>query len=235
MVRVPILKNTEYGTNIYWDTTLRPFMMVVGNSGVGKTTLLLQLIALVAKYSCSNTKLILLDYKNSDDFAFCHNNPNYYGYETVKDGFNRFYDEFKQRLLKKSIDSSEWWLVFDEYASWISMLPKKESEDYKLKLGEILRLGRSLNMRMIFVLQRADTQYFISGIRDNFVLRIGLGRLSRESQKMLFDTDMVLKPQKIGKGYIQQDGYEVECCFIPKVRNFKLIENLIIDFLSRLE
>lgn len=65
-------------------------------------------------------------------------------------------------------------------------------------------LGRSFNVHLIMALQRADSSYFINGARDNFPIRIGLGRLSDESRRMLFP-DMQKDdyiPLKRGEGYL---------------------------------
>ncbi|MEW4354975.1 FtsK/SpoIIIE domain-containing protein [Streptococcus pneumoniae] len=231
---IPILKNLETGGDIHWNISSHPFLMLTGSTGTGKSTFLLQLIALIYLYSDGEAKIILLDYKHSDDFLFARSYDSYYAFENVTQGFDRFYQEFRKRLSGESDDYSQWWLVFDEYSSWISMLDKKTSEEYKNKLGEILRLSRSLNMRGIFVLQRADSIYFMGGIRDNFSVKIGLGRLSQEAKKMLFDTDLEIKPQKIGKGYIQIDGYEIKPCLVPKVRNRQKMIDCIKAFLARL-
>lgn len=76
-------------------------------------------------------------------------------------------------------------LLFEEWASYLNSIDKKEQDNEKRKLSNLLMLSRSFNMQVIICVQRADAQYF-STARDNANLIVGLGNLSDESRSMLF-------------------------------------------------
>ena len=77
-------------------------------------------------------------------------------------------------------------MVFDEWAAYLSFLDKKAADAAKQQLALLLMLGRSFNIHVILAQQRVDSNYFSAGVRDNFSLIIGMGRLSKEAVQMMF-------------------------------------------------
>ena len=92
-------------------------------------------------------------------------------------------------------------------------------------------LGRGVKVFLIMALQRADSAY-ISG-RDNFGNRIGLGRLSPESIKMMFDNGDKITPKTRGRGYLCTDGMPLREIIVPKLRNEKQTMQIIHDGLNQ--
>lgn len=114
-------------------------------------------------------------------------------------------------------------LVFDEYPAFISRLQMQDKQEKTKKAGEVLNmiseilmLGRGIGYGVWIVTQRADASLFSGGSRDNFMVLLALGRLSREQKGMLFSgeelPDRVYQP---GEGVILLDGREVKEVKIP--------------------
>lgn len=95
-------------------------------------------------------------------------------------------------------------------------------------------LARSFNVHVIMALQRADSAYFMNGTRDNFPIRLGLGRLSDESRRMLFpdmDKENYI-PLKRGQGYLQTDSSDIIKVFVPEY-NMNQVDILIAQVLGK--
>lgn len=116
----------------------------------------------------------------------------------------------------------------------MTVLDKKEAEDFKKRIAELLMLGRSFNCLIIMTLQRADSSYFVNGARDNFGIRLGLGRLSDESRRMMFP-DMQkdeYKPLRRGEGYLQTGSSDIVKIYVPEY-DMNLANSLIAKGLGK--
>lgn len=200
----------------FFDLINQSHILVVGASGAGKTYTCKQILADIinqhdsTKKENENIEIILCDYKGDGDFEIFKEFQNCYRYQEVKEGFLRFYNILKNRQSGNDYSRSPVYLYFDEWASFIlsiSSQDKKEADNLKMKLTEILQLSRSFNLHTICSLQRAEASYFLNGARDNFPIRLGLSRLSDESRRQLFP-DMpkeIYEPMKQGQGWLQTD------------------------------
>lgn len=68
--------------------------------------------------------------------------------------------------------------------------------------------------------QRADASLFSNGARDNFMIIVGLGRMSREQKGMIFSGEDL--PDKIyhqGEGMLLADGQALKEVKFLKIRN----------------
>lgn len=82
-------------------------------------------------------------------------------------------------------------------------------------------------------MQRCDTTNFLSGARDNFGVALGLGRLSKESARMMFpdEADLIgAKPR--GQGYLRVDGQPLTEIIIPKIRDMSTADRIIKNALN---
>lgn len=218
---------------IFLDFTKLPHALITGASGSGKTFASKYLLAsLVAQNS--ETELFIIDYKGDSDFDIFKDFQNCYRYKEVKKGFLDFLDIFHQRQGGFDSTRTPLYLFIDEFASFLTVLDKKEADDFKKKVAELLMLARSFNVHVIMSLQRADSTYFINGARDNFPIRLGLGRLSDESRRMLFpDMDKEnYTPLKRGQGYLQTDSSDIVKVFVPEY-NMNQIDKLIAQGLGK--
>ena len=199
------------------DFSSVPHMLIVAPSGSGKTYLLTYILGQIAKKS---VKLILADFKGIDFIEF-NDCRNYYKHNSVGEAVDCAFDELQNRMANASVNSEyePIYLCIDEWSGFLSSLAvKKEQDNYKQKLANILMLGRGANIFIIMSLQRADSTY-ITG-RDNFGNVVGLGTLSKESIAMVFnDNKEMIEPKSRGKGYLQTDGKPLREIVVPMLRN----------------
>ena len=213
------------------DFSSVPHMLIVAPSGSGKTYLLTYILGQIAKKS---VKLILADFKGIDFIEF-NDCRNYYKHNSVGEAVDCIFDELQNRMANASVNSEyePIYLCIDEWSGFLSSLAvKKEQDNYKQKLANILMLGRGANIFIIMSLQRADSTY-ITG-RDNFGNVVGLGTLSKESIAMVFnDNKEMIEPKSRGKGYLQTDGKPLREIVVPMLRNINDTKAVIKTALSR--
>lgn len=182
---------------------------IVGATGSGKTYTVIVLLTVIIKNNTqSSISIIFCDYKNSfkNEFSEC---KQYFGYSDCLKGLNEVYTEFETRLKEAEPENcSKIIFIFDEWSAFLNSLPKKEKELTKNKLSSLLFMGRSLNIIPIVSVQRADSELFPSGSRDQFHTIIDLGNLSKEQKSMLFHEykDQLNEINHLGQGYILNDG-----------------------------
>ena len=213
------------------DFSSVPHMLIVAPSGSGKTYLLTYILGQIAKKS---VKLILADFKGIDFIEF-NDCRNYYKHNSVGEAVDCVFDELQNRMANASVNSEyePIYLCIDEWSGFLSSLAvKKEQDNYKQKLANILMLGRGANIFIIMSLQRADSTY-ITG-RDNYGNVVGLGTLSKESIAMVFnDNKEMIEPKSRGKGYLQTDGKPLREIVVPMLRNINDTKAIIKTALSR--
>lgn len=213
------------------DFSSVPHMLIVAPSGSGKTYLLTYILGQIAKKS---VKLILADFKGIDFIEF-NDCRDYYKHNSVGEAVDCAFDELQNRMANASVNSEyePIYLCIDEWSGFLSSLAvKKEQDNYKQKLANILMLGRGANIFIIMSLQRADSTY-ITG-RDNFGNVVGLGTLSKESIAMVFnDNKEMIEPKSRGKGYLQTDGKPLREIVVPMLRNINDTKAVIKTALSR--
>ena len=203
-----------------------PHMLIAAPSGSGKTYVLRYIMKQIRGV------VYLCDFKGVD-FINLQGCPRYYKHFAVSDGLNEVYGILQSRMEEPQAQNKPIYLVFDEWTGFVNSLPKKDQIKHQCKLSSILMLGRGVGVFVILSLQRADSTNFMNGARDNFGNALGLGRLSRESARMLFpdDTDMI-QPKPRGKGYLRTDGRDLTEVVIPQIRDLNKTEQLIKQLLT---
>lgn len=197
--------------------------LLTGSSGSGKSVALLFLLGKRLQAD-PDTCVYVCDFKNSSDFRFLakSNYPYYFAGDDCYRGITKFYERFNAAR-QSGETGRRFLLVFDEYPAFISRLQMQDKQEKTKKAGEVLNmvseilmLGRGIGYGVWIVTQRADASLFSGGSRDNFMVLLALGRLSREQKGMLFSgeelPDRVYQP---GEGVILLDGREVEEVKIP--------------------
>lgn len=201
-----------------WDYIHNAHMLVFGSTGSGKTYFTKLLLARIGLH-LPQAVVTVCDFK-ADDFKFLSDSPNYYGFMRCTEGFNKFFDMFTARQKGEDECREFRLLVFDEWASYLNMLDKKEAEKAKSTLSTLLMLGRSFNVHVLISQQRADAQYF-STARDNFSVIVALGNVSKESKAMFFSEfkDEMSPATQIGEGYVLTNGATLNRIITPAVTN----------------
>ena len=196
-------------------------LLLTGGSGSGKSYALLYLLGNVLK-ECPEIIVYFCDFKQSAEFSFLSGYPHYYSGGACYQGIMDYYKKF-QDIRKSGKVTSRYLLICDEYPAllhYYMSLDKKKANDLLMRIAEILMMGRGLSFGCWIVTQRADAQLFQNGARDNFMVLIALGRLSKEQRTMLFSGEEL--PERVyqrGEGLILADGDSIHEIKIPMIAN----------------
>lgn len=215
---------------VKWDYRMHPHLLVLGNSGSGKTYFLRLLLGRIA---LNSGKIWLCDFKNDDFRALQGNGVRAWGYTDVMTGFEDFYTVFQNRL---NGDPSRDFclLLIDEYVSWLASMEKKESEDIKKRMATLLFMARSLNLHIILGCQRGMAENFTYGSRD-CLNTVFMGAPSRESIHSFCSSEeaALMKPYGRGAGYTVFDGKPPRGITVPAVRDMEKLNRTIQTALMR--
>lgn len=226
--------------HIFWDYDKYPHALIVGGTGSGKTTLLL---AMIEGLAATGASLSVIDAKNADLAGMKAVLPEVYAEEAdIKACISGFYAEMKNRMEEMQLQEDyapgknyraygmcAHFLIFDEYVSFMEMLPKKEWEEPISILKRIILLGRQAGYFVILACQRPDAKYMPDGMRDQFGLRIGLGKMEDGGYTMLFgSTEKDFMEKEIrGRGYIKLWNGIITEFYSPQVpKGYDFIENI---------
>lgn len=200
--------------NVWWEYDALPHMLIAGGTGGGKSYFILTLIqALIA----NGSQLTILDPKNSDLADLEGILPDvHHEQDDMIAALGKFYQDMMTRSTEmKKMDGYETgnnyaalglpahFLIFDEYIAFMDMIGR-DSIQVMSKLKQIVMLGRQAGFFLILACQRPDAKYLGDGIRDQFMFRVALGRMSELGYTMMYgetDKDFFLKPIK-GRGYV---------------------------------
>ena len=141
----------------------------------------------------------LCDFKSSEDYQFLEeiSYPKYYGGLDCYDGIMAFYKDFSESRMKKEIGKKKHhFLIIDEYQACVTYYAMKDKQDktkYSSEIlsavSEILMLGRNTRSgvwHIWVVTQVASATLFANGTRENFMITLAMGNLSREQKGMIF-------------------------------------------------
>lgn len=213
--------------------------LITGSSGSGKSYALLYLIGMLLQ-AVSNITIFFCDFKNSDDFHFFKDYKYYYSGNDCYQGIMEYYNKFTETRTSGS-SKKRYILICDEYPALINYLQTKDKQnktkyanDVLSAVSEILMLGRGIKFGIWIVTQRADSTLFSNGARDNFMIIIGLGRLSREQKGMIFTgEDIPEKTYSQGEGFLLADGHELKEVKYPKIKDVDDWKRHILTFINQ--
>lgn len=205
-----------YKQYVKWDYVKSAHAAIQGATGTGKTYLLKLILARLAR-SDPGVRMTVCDYKGDKDFSFLSGLKRFHRFEDCMDGLGAFYAGFLE-IQKRGGTGTAQFLVFDEWASFLNNLEKKDAADAKKKLSSLLMLGRSMGCYVILSQQRLDASYFESA-RDNFNLMIALGTPSKEAREMFFHDykDQIKDSWTPGGGYMLTNGSDLQKIVVPRI------------------
>lgn len=183
----------------------------------------------------------IADYKAGEEYERLELSPSYASGEHAFEMINEFYAFFtevrnqKIRLRRHYTLFIEEWFGLLTYAENIS---KKLKTDLRSKVGEILAVGRGLNIGIMLCVQRADASLFSTGAREQFQCILSFGRCSAEQFRMLgFSGELEENPTihyKAGEALALIDGQDsVKEIIVPLIENEDELSNQIFYYLCK--
>lgn len=200
--------------------------LIMGSSNSGKSYAILYLLGCLLQ-DIPEIELYFCDFKNSEDFGFLKGYPHFYSGNECYEGVMAYYDVFTNARISGA--KRRHILIIDEYPAFINYLSMKDKQEKTKKAGDILGAiseilmqgrGTAYGFSLWAICQRPDASLFANGARDNFMVVLGLGRMSKEQKGMVFAGEEV--PDKIyhqGEGCLLADGHPLYEIAIPKIRN----------------
>ena len=214
---------------VRWDFKMFPNLLMLGNTGSGKSYALRLLLARIVQ-QIPDSRLWVCCYKNE---LITQPAPRFWGYADVIHGFNDFWAVFEDRL-NGNPDRTFCLLLIDEYVSWLSSMEKKDAEEIKKRMAQLLFMVRSLNMHVVLGAQRGMAENFSYGSRDCLNI-IFLGSPSKESIRSFVTGEEaeIIKPCTRGSGYILFDGRPPKGITVPTVKDMARVQKIILEGVSR--
>jgi DNA segregation ATPase FtsK/SpoIIIE and related proteins len=202
-----------------WDLIQHPHALIAGGTGTGKTALLLALILMI------NGEIAIIDPKRSDLFNV---GKQYFANSTVSEttqiiellkNYTQIMDDRYTQLFNsktiigasiKDLNLQPIFLFFDEVAAAVVNADNKEKKEMIKYLTQLILKGRQAGINIVLATQRPDADIIPANLRDQLSIRIGLGNLSKEGQRMMFgslDRELLnFSSSEKGLGYIQISG-----------------------------
>lgn len=221
----------EWGGKVSLSYPLSKMMMglVFGGTGSAKSSVALWIVSSVMR--SVPVDLTLLDFKKDEIWQFMDGYPRYFTNERCYDALKKFYNDYLEIRNSGKPSKVMKWLVFDEYPSYISYfknhdnLHKTTIAKHSLSMiSEIMNMGRSLNVSILIICQYPTSDLF-NDARDNLQYKIGLGNLSVESKRMIFNNYEIPECNyKTAEGFMVVEGYppvSVKYPLIQDISDFK--------------
>lgn len=227
----PLLK-AGYKEYVQWDTSSSPHLAVAGVTGSGKSYCVSLLCAKVSKY-ITGSHLTVCDYKGDESLSYLSECERFFRFNACLDGLNSFYNKFLD--VQRTGDRNGFhMLVFDEWGAFINSLDKKEAEEAKKKLSNLLMLGRSFDFHVLLSQQRLNSEDFGKS-RDQFSVIMTLGNISKEVAGMLYSDyrDLLVNDRQRGTGYILINGADFQPIVVPKITSMENVNNAIKEAVMR--
>lgn len=213
--------------------------LVVGTTGSGKTYFTHQLLGKIVYnkefINSEDVSVFICDRKN-EDFRQFKNLPNYYGINAIE-GIRKVYNILIDRMNNDEDNNNKPTIIclIEEYAGLLNSLDKKEQDEVKKMVANILFMARSKKIVPIISLQRADAIHFPQGAKKQFKNIIMMGQITPTQLDMLLDADMQKQVSEInpqGYGYLYEDGNrKLTRIKVPKIsqKDIERIDKIISD------
>lgn len=208
-----------FSGDIIWDWKKCPHLMVIGNTGSGKTQLAQYIISCLL---AQGVRVIYCDPKNDDDMRLFMQGKSAV-YVTKENDIAKVVRETEEQVRLREQDlqnigikEAEFnpiFLFFDEMIAFAKIAEKKTYEETAKRLSTIVVTGRSKRVYAGMILQRPDTSFIEGAIRDNLGCRICMGQMSETAYKMAFGSDfsdIKNNRREIGSGLIYRQGVDTK-------------------------
>lgn len=218
---------------VVWDLQKAPHAAIQGATGMGKTYLLKLLLARISK-NIPNSKITVCDFKGDRDFEFLDGLESFYRFSECLTGLDMYYENFLSIQKHGNQTGTEYFFVFDEWASFLNSLEKKEVTEAKRKLASLMMLGRSFSCHVVLSQQRLDADYFEKA-RDNINLLITLGNPSRQVVEMFYldVKEHITMDRKRGTGFMLTNGSDLQKIVVPEIQSMERVNRAIYEAVER--
>lgn len=218
----------EYGVKVPLSITMPKRtcnILIAGKSGSGKS---FSARWYLYQMACGKgSRVFVADYKGGEEYEMLEGSHSYASGKDAIQMVEAFY-EFFTGVRNRRLKLPSMYILFIE--EWMGLLTYAETLDKKLKaslmakVGEILSVGRGLNLGVVLTVQRADASLFSNGSREQFQCVLSFGRCSKEQFSMLgFSGEMEENPTagyKPGQALALIDGQnEIQEILVPRVNN----------------
>lgn len=219
-----------HGVKVPVYASLKSHLIVSGSTDSGKSTALLYWLYKLSKHNC---KLFIADFKASREFSGI--TENFAEFENSYNLIKQFYEEFLST--PEGGDGMLKFLLIDEVAGMLTHFSmckdtKAKADEIRQIMSSILMLGRSRKCFLWLSMQRYTSTIFpaSSGGGDNFMVCVGLGRLTVDGRRGLFAGEHFEHENELvfgqGKGIVLIDGEPLKGLVIPRVSKQKLLQLL---------
>lgn len=200
-------------------------VLIAGKSGSGKSLSLAWYLFQLVKNR--EAVVYIADYKGGVEYEAFEGSPSYasgsQAFEMIE-SYYQFFSYVRDSRIRLNIHYT---LVIEEYfglLTYAETQSKKLKSDLTAKIGEILAVGRGLNIGLIISVQRAGAELFPSGSRDQFQAVLSFGRSSTEHFRMLgFSSELDENPTgayKAGQALCLIDGQDKPFeIVVPYIKN----------------
>lgn len=220
------------------STSSNSHTLFCGMSGSGKSYATNQYMARLAG-SAPDSKMFFSDFKQDDTFSYLRKCCKYYAFDNSLTALENVYSIMHNRQSGADKSRNQVTLFWDEYVAnilYLQSIDKKQSAQAMRNTGEILMLGRSLNVRFVASCQRPDAAVFANGSRLNYGIIIILGAPIKSIYEMLLSKEYIelIGDRKfgIGEGVALLQNSELHFIKIPMVRNIEKMQQICIKALS---
>ena len=229
-LKLPVTTDISPATNSHF--------LICGMSGSGKSYYENWLFSNLISAN-SDGEFYFSDYKGDDSFAHLKKCINYKSYRNSLENLDIVYAKLNERLAG-SKERNSVTLIFDEYMACILSLQnedKKRATEVMNKVSEILLMGRSVGVRLITSMQRADSMAFVAGAKLNYGNIVILGGSVKSINEMLIP-DHIGKVEGVqfgrGEGIILMQNSILKFVKCPTIneKSMKKIHKLCIKALS---
>lgn len=212
-------------------------ILIAGKSGSGKSLSARWYIWQLLRER--ESLVYIADYKAGEEYEAFEDSSSYASGEKAFDMINDFYQFFTEVRSRKLRLQQHYTLFIEE---WFGLLTYAENQSKKLKtelmakIGEILAVGRGLNIGIMLCVQRADASHFSAGMREQFQVINCVGRCSTEQFRMLgFNGELESNPTSrygAGEALVLIDGQEsIKEIKVPFIKNEAVLCDQIRHYL----
>lgn len=236
LVRKPYFITLQKGLTI--NLARFPHMAVWGQTGTGKTTVLMNVIA---QCFSNNTDVLFIDGKTEFSSFSAFYPPKRivtdntdilellkYVAETIMKRQKIVADEVKKQqklgLTGFDLGLKPIVVIGDEIGSIVASMTAKEKKQFIAYLTQIVQKGRSVSVFLIVASQSPAVDVLPNGIRSQFSTKILLGSASGDIQRMAFDVAITDSDVAKFQGYYMISGTSVlpQKYFVPNLFKYGL-------------